>query len=505
MRVSNLLEFTENHRFVAIRDFSLGASDRKLLSLLYQPMVGAFAIGLYYDLYHRLGEDEIGASSLEAQRSLFLALGLELNAAGRGSLVREASRLEAVGLLQVCLHLNPVTEETVYEYMLLRPLGAAEFFANMHLALLLRDKLGKPAVLALRSRLEPVPSAELQRFVTREDITVPFYELFRIDAGTIDPDLEAGWRETAPAREPAKPEERIRHADMLLRFPRGAKNRKLVERLGRAPESMGQINYLAYKYDLDVSDVCRLLDEDGMFATDGTLRWDELNSRAYMTYRQDRKRDEERERFLARGERRAADEDAYADKGAGAGADAPPAAVEPAALLEAPERLVPALTAEQYSALLRREPYTRVLERHFPGAVPDSFVRIFERIDLNYKLPEPVINVLIHYLFGMKHAQRLTHAFIDAIASNMLAKGIDTYERAVAYIREQIKLNETLEKRGKGAEATGGAAASQSRGRTQQRRKPEMPVVKDQGPGKTITPEEREKMLARARKLKGES
>lgn len=498
MRVSNLLEFTENHRFAAAREFSLGAAERKLLSLLYQPMVGAFAIGLYYDLYHRIGEDEVGCSGLESQRSLFLGLGLEPNAAGRGSLVREASRLEAVGLLQVYRRLNPVTEETVYEYVMQRPLGAAEFFANVHLTLLLRDKLGKPAVLALRSRLVPGQEAELRDFVSREEITTPFYELFRIGAGPVDPDLESGWEEAAPARESGvRLEDRIRHADMLLRFPRGANNRKLVEGLGRAPESMQQLNYLAYKYDLDVPDICRLLDEDGMFAPDGTLQWEELSRRAHLAYRQDRKREEERERFLARGEKQRG----------GADGDAVSEAAEPGAVLEVPERFAAELTPERYAALLRREPYTRMLERYFPGAVPDSFVRIFERIDLNYKLPEPVINVLIHYLFGMKHAQRLTHAFIDSIASNMLAKGIDTYGRAVAYVREQVKLNEALEKRRKGEEPAAGAGPGQSRGRTQtgQRRKPEMPVVKDQGPGKTITDEQREKMLARARKLKGET
>lgn len=496
MRVSNLLEFTENHRFVSHRGFSLGATDRKILSSLYQPMIGAFAVGLYYDLYHRIGEDEAGYGMLDAQRSLILGLGLEPNAAGRQTLAREASRLEAVGLLQVYRNHNPATEETLYEYALQRPLDASEFFANVHLTLLLRDKLGKPAVLALRSRLAPAQPAELQRFVAREEITTPFYELFRIGSGPIDPDLEPGWNETAPAREAALAEDRIRHADMLLRFPRGAKNRPLLEKLGRAPESMSQINYLAYKYDLDVTDICRLLDEDGAFAADGTLQWELLNRRAHSAYRQDRKRDEERERFWARGDKRGVEPE---DEAVTAHEDNP---IESLPLLEVPERFVHALSPEQYRALLRQEPYTRMLERYFPGAVPDSFVRIFERIDLNYKLPEPVINVLIHYLFGMKHAQRLTHAFIDSIASNMLAKGIDTYARAVAYIREQMKLNETLEKRNKGTDASG---QSRARSQQQQRRKPEMPVVKDQGQGKEITPEQREKMLARARKLKGET
>jgi hypothetical protein len=119
--------------------------------------------------------------------------------------------------------------------------------------------------------------------------------------------------------------------------------------------------------------------------------------------------------------------------------------------------------------------------------VPDSFVRIFERIDLNYKLPEPVINVLIHYVFDMKHAQRLTHGFIDSIASNMLAKGIDTFERAIAYMREQQKLNESLERRRKGEDAPVQGTGSRG-GKTKPRSKPSMPGRGGQRPSQDHLP-----------------
>ena len=36
--------------------------------------------------------------------------------------------------------------------------------------------------------------------------------------------------------------------------------------------------------------------------------------------------------------------------------------------------------------LMRNEPHTRFLQRFFPGAVPDWIERVFERMDLNYKL-----------------------------------------------------------------------------------------------------------------------
>jgi replication initiation and membrane attachment protein len=326
---------------------------------------------------------------------------------------------------------------------------------------------------------------------------MPFYEMFRIGASAIDPELETGWAENASTKEltSSSPsfqhQERIRHSEMMLRFPRGSTNRGYVERLNRAPELMAQLNYLAYKFNLEVPEICRLLDEDGIFHSDGTLLWDELQNRANLIYRQDRKRDEERERFLARGEERQGD----------ATADIPPGSIQ----LDVPERFQTDVTVGKYNEMLRREPYTRMLARYFPGAVPNSFVTIFERIDRNYKLPEPVINILIHYVFGMSHSQRLTNAFIDSIASNMLAKGIDTLDKAVMYVREQEKLNATLERKRRGEEpGQGNGNAFGAQGRST-RRKPAISVVKDNGPIKEVSPEEREKMRELARKMKEEN
>ncbi|WP_158602208.1 replication initiation and membrane attachment family protein [Cohnella endophytica] len=495
------MEFTENHRYFTNRDFSLSGLDRKVFIALYQPMVGAISAAFYQLLYHQTADDGAGFSSPEPQRKLFLGLGYELNATGRQALIDASSKLEAVGLLQVFRNHNPLTEESMYEYALQRPLSPSEFFSNYHLTLLLQDKIGKSALLELRDGFAAATPPELARFVNREEATVPFYEMFKIASAALDPELETGWAESATAREKKssfEPQERIRHSEMLLRFPRGSVNRVFVERLNRAPESMAQINYLAYKFNLEVPEICRLLDEDGIFQLDGILLWDELQNRANSMYRQDRKRDGERERFLARSEERQA-----ADTGGEQGSNS-----NAALQLAIPERFQEDVTVARYNEMLRREPYTRMLERFFPGMVPDNFVQIFEKIDLNYKLPEPVTNVLIHYVFSLGQAQRLTKSFVDSIAANMLAKGIDTLDKAVLYIREQEKLNIALERKRRGDEPgrEGGAAFPQSgQARGGGRRKPAMSVVKDNGPAQEVTPEQMEKMLERARELKGKN
>ena len=52
--------------------------------------------------------------------------------------------------------------------------------------------------------------------------------------------------------------------------------------------------------NLAVVDICRLLDEDGIFGENGELNVDELQLRANQLYRQDKKREGERQRTLSR-------------------------------------------------------------------------------------------------------------------------------------------------------------------------------------------------------------
>ncbi len=128
MRIGNILQFTEHHRYYIYRDFSLSSMDSKVLQMIYQPMVGALAASLYQLLYHHVPADQVGYSQLESQRRIFLSLGLEMNEQGRRTLIEHASRLEAVGLLQTSRLAMPHGEDVIFEYELAEPLGPEEFF-----------------------------------------------------------------------------------------------------------------------------------------------------------------------------------------------------------------------------------------------------------------------------------------------------------------------------------------------------------------------------------------
>ena len=85
-----------------------------------------------------------------------------------------------------------------------QPLSPAEFFRNMHLTMLLRDKIGKYAVISLRESFganEPDELAGAQ--LTKENISVPFYELFKLNMQSVDNELEQALTEVAPSRQAA--------------------------------------------------------------------------------------------------------------------------------------------------------------------------------------------------------------------------------------------------------------------------------------------------------------
>ncbi len=505
LRIGNIHEFTEHHRYYIYRDFTLGSMNMKVLQLIYQPMVGAVAIGLYQLLYHQVPGEQVGYSGLEPQRRLFLGLGLEMNEAGRRHLALQASKLEAVGLMQTSRLALPHGEDVIYEYELTAPLGPEEFFENQHLTMYLRDKIGKYALISLRQQFfarEPDELASAQ--LEKENISVPFYELFSLNTQAVDNELEQALSEVASTRPSSTPPQRehtatagIQYGEIILRFPRHSANRPHVERLRGDERQLARLNYVAYKFNLSVVDLCRLLDEDGIFSRSGELMEEEFQLRANQLYRQERKRDDERKRKLVKITGAAA-------QGTDAEEDELPQeyAVLAEDWLEVPVQLAGRCDKAQYNMLMRNEPYTRFLARFFPGAIPDWVERVFERIDMNYKLPEAVINVLIHYVLGAAdESQRVSKSFIDAVAGNMLVKQVDTFEKAVSYVREQSKVEERRKQTSQRTGAPGRAGAG--RGSRGSSRKPSLPIIEDVPSGSAATPEELEEILRLARKLDG--
>jgi replication initiation and membrane attachment protein len=492
MRITNMLHFSEYHRFYVMRDFSLSSLDMKMLSSIYQPMIGAYAVSLYQTLFQQLPAEKVGCSPMEQQRKLFLALELETGERGRKYFIEQTSKLEAVGLLRTDRRFAEASDDYVYAYTLFAPLSPNEFFKNQHLTLLLRDKVGKYMVFSLRDELV-VPELDELRDANSENLSVPFYELFHLNSQVIDVDLEEAFFEAAAKPAAAKPEltnKGFQYSDIIMHFPRQSENRVFVERLKYETEQMAQINFVAKKYGLFLTDMCRLLDEDGVFEPDGSLNLELLQHHANQSFRQDKKRGEERSRYLSKVDQMREQPDR--DK---------PAAdkkVEMEFYLEVPDIFQGECNQHQYNYILRNEPYTFLLEKIFSkGTVPDGLLDTLAKVDLNYRLNEEVINVLIHFIYVNKRSWAKNS--IEASVTDMLGKQVSTFEQAVQYIREYAKFKERQS--GKGTSGSGGGTG-RGRSNSRQPQKPALPIVGDGGgTAKQLTASEREELRRKALQL----
>lgn len=496
MRITNMLHFSEYHRFVVNRDFALSSLDYKMLTAMYQPMIGAFALSVYYTLYHQLPADQVGFSPIEQQRKLFLSLELESGERGRKWFIEQTSKLEAVGLLRTSRRFAAASEDYLYEYQLFQPLTPREFFKNHHLTLLLRDKVGKYAVFALRDEFM-LPEADELKQANAENLSVPFYELFRLNTQVVDQELEQAFFESAAATpDQAKPEvtnKGFSYAEIIMHFPRESINREYVERLKYEPEQMATINFVAKKYNLYLTDICRLLDEDGVFDEEGALALELLQHKANQVFRQDKKRTEERVRWMAKLPGKA-----DAESGAAVPRDKP---VEMEYYLDVPDLFQGECNQHQYNYILRNEPYMFLLEKIFSrGTVPDGLLDTLAKVELNYGLREEVINVLIHYIYVTKRSW--SKKYMEAIVTDMLGKQVGTFEKAVSYVREQMAYSEKKTAQGP-QRAYRGGSGSAKQGRGGVRQKPLIPIVQDAAPSKPLTDEELEALRLKAQQLDG--
>jgi replication initiation and membrane attachment protein len=517
MRITNMHHFSEYHRFYVVRDFSLSGMDMKMLSTIYQPMVGAYAVSLFHTLFLQLPMDKVGCSSIEQQRKLFLSLELETGERGRKFFIDQTAKLEAIGLLKTTRKFAEASDDYVYVYTLQAPLSPNEFFKNQHLTLLLRDKVGKYMIYSLRDELVQPESDELKA-ANEENLSVPFYELFHLNSQVIDLEMEQAFFETAVSRpSEAKLEvvnKGFQYADIILHFPRESGNRVFVEQLKYEPEQMGQINYVVKKYGLYLTDICRLLDEDGVFDPQGEIMLELLQHKANLVFRQDKKRSEERGRYLAKVDQqvqgRSVGTGAQAKEGNSEAAN--DKTVEMEFYLQVPDIFQGECNQHQYNYILRNEPYIFLLEKIFSkGTVPDGLLDTLAKVDLNYGLKEEVINVMIHYLYMNKRSW--SKASIEFSVTDMLAKQVNSYEQAVQYIREQSKYMESkaagaAPRTGSRTGSSGGASASGQRSNNARgtgRQKPLLPTVEDK-PSTAVasrSAEEREAMRRRAQMLDG--
>lgn len=151
--------------YVVINKTILTDYDRKLLVMLYQPVIGAMPINLYLNFWSDLDKAEISSSEL-LHEQLAKTLGVNLT-----TILESRQKLEAVGLLKTYVKKGTINN---YIYELYSPLTPNEVFNNPLLNTALYTNLGKNEYKKLVEYFT-LPTIDSKEY---EDISCNFSDIF---------------------------------------------------------------------------------------------------------------------------------------------------------------------------------------------------------------------------------------------------------------------------------------------------------------------------------------
>lgn len=159
--------------YVVINKTLLNDSDRKVLNMLYQPIIGINSISLYFSLWSDLNKSDI-VSTEYTHHHLMTYTKMNLD-----EIVNSRKRLEALGLLKTHFKGGDINN---YVYELYSPLQASEFFSNPILSFSLFSSVGKKEYDSIISYFK-MPKINFDGF---ENISVKFSDLYRMTTKDID-------------------------------------------------------------------------------------------------------------------------------------------------------------------------------------------------------------------------------------------------------------------------------------------------------------------------------
>lgn len=151
--------------YVVVNKTILNDQDRKLLTMLYQPIIGSVATNLYFSLWSNLDRNEI--VSMEYTHHYLMA-NMQLNL---DEIIEARERLEGIGLIKVFLREDNINH---YLYELYSPVSSYEFFNNPILNTAFYSNVGKQEYEKAVSYFS-VPRINMKDY---EEITCSFHEIF---------------------------------------------------------------------------------------------------------------------------------------------------------------------------------------------------------------------------------------------------------------------------------------------------------------------------------------
>ncbi len=382
----------------------LSEYDRKVITLLYQPLIGPLSVSLYMTLWSEL-ESSLLWSQGSNHYSIMNTMDLSLKE------IYEARRkLEGIGLLKV-YNKKEEGDKSSFIYEMMAPLNPEQFFTDGMLNIYLYKKIGK----AQFAKLKKFFCSEALDTSTYQETTVTFAEVFSsshldsslyIEAGDAERDLEPEEGNVFVSEmeqgELGGFEERF---DFQL-FMAGIKHSLISEKAFTQPIKI-VIAKLAYIYGINPIAMQSVV----MRAVNGQ---DEIDVEELRKAARDWYQIEYNEEYPSLSEK-----------------------VQPAKYRSGQEK--PLTKEDERILALERISPRELLIQHSGGSEPSKAdLQIVEDVMLKQKLPPGVMNVLLEYVMIMTD-MKLSKAYVSKIASHWARKNIKTVKEAMEFARAEYR------------------------------------------------------------------
>lgn len=371
--------------YTIINKTVINDTDRKIVSMLYQPIIGFTAASLYFTLLDDLNKSELMSEDL-THHHLMATMQLKLE-----DIVIAREKLEGVGLLKSYIKKGSINH---YAYLIYSPISANDFFNHPILNIVLYNNLGKKEYEKLLNYYK-IPRINLKDY---EDITCNFDDVFTSVKGNV---LEVNEDITKRDSNNIHINKGIDFNLLISSIPDALINEKCFNK-----ETKELINALSFAYNLSTLDMQNLVrnsvNEKGMI--DKTI----LRKSCRDYYQFDNNGNLPTLIYNKQPE--------YLKKPTGDTSK----------------------WAKMVYAFENLNPY-QFLKAKYKGAEPtDRDKRLIENLLVDQKLNPGVVNVLIAYVLKINNEQ-LKKSYVETIAGQWKRLNIETVEEAMRITEKEHK------------------------------------------------------------------
>ena len=384
--------------YTVINKTVLKEFDRKLITMLYQPIIGYTATSLYFTLIDDLDKREVMSDDL-THHHLMSTMQLKLE-----KIVIARKKLEAVGLLRTYFKKDQASNNN-YVYLLYSPMSASEFLNHPILNIVLYNNLGKKEYDKIVDFFK-VPRIHLKDF---EDITCRFDQVFSPVSGNVFIENENIMKEVTSK---IRIEPKIDFDLLISSIPSNMISPRCFN-----DDTKELINSLAYTYGIDD------------YAMQGLVR-NSLNEKGLVDKIELRKSCRNFYQFENNGKL--------------------PTLIysKQPEYLKAPEG-DHSKWAKMVYTFESVTPYDFLRSKYKTGEPSLRDLRLIESLLVDQKMNPGVVNVLIAYVLKINN-QKLTKSYVDTIAGQWKRLNIETVEEAMKISeKEHKKLKRQLESKNK--------------------------------------------------------